>query len=67
MLAFIRAEDRLTGLAALRPDLIIIQNYPPDAPVVFADAEYFEEEYLPVKVFREPYFPYAVVIFQRQP
>jgi len=67
MLPFIREEQRLAGLAALRPDVVIIQNYPPDTPAIFPDAASFKDGYRPVKVIQEAYFPHAVVIFVRQP
>ena len=67
MLPYIRAGDRLAGLAALQPDIVIIQNYPRDTPIVFPDADAFSDDYYLVKEIQGPDYPYALVIFARQP
>jgi hypothetical protein len=41
MLPVIRINDRGSGLAALGPDLIILQNYPLEGAVVFPYADLF--------------------------
>lgn len=67
MLPYIEEDNRLAGLASLEPDVIIIQNYPKDSQVIFPSADSFKASYTPVKVFTKPHFPYAVVIFSRNP
>jgi hypothetical protein len=67
MLPFIQGEYRPAGLAALRPEAIIIQNFPPDTPSILPDVAFFEDAYRPLTVIREPYFPRPAAIFLRQP
>jgi hypothetical protein len=67
MVPYIRAEDRLAGLATLRPQIIIIQNYPRETTIVFPDSDAFGDEYHPVKAIQGPDYPYVLVIFARQP
>jgi hypothetical protein len=67
MIPYIRADDRAGGLSALRPDLLIIQNYPLEGAAVFPHAALFSDPYHLVRLVEDPEFPYRVAIFARGP
>ncbi len=66
MIPFIQSGDKLGGVVALRPDVIVITNVPKDEqPFNIPEPERFADEYVAAHVIEERDYPYFLVIFEK--
>jgi len=67
MIPYVQKGDRLGGVIALRPDLIIITNISKDGqPFSIPDPGRFHDEYLVSHVIERENYPYFLVIFEKR-
>jgi hypothetical protein len=67
MIPYVQNGDRLGGVIALRPDLIVITNMPKDGqPFDIPEPDRFHDKYLVSHVIEREDFPYFLVIFEKR-
>jgi hypothetical protein len=66
MIPFIQRGDKLGGVIALRPDVIVITNVPKngESPTI-PEPDRFADDYEVAHVIEEPNYPYFLVIFEK--
>ena len=67
MIPYVQNGDRLAGVIALRPDLIVITNVPKDGrPFSIPEPDRFHDEYFVSHAIERENFPYFLVIFEKR-